>query len=123
MTAPVKTTLLSPNPATGTWAPTDNVTETTLASGTAAAGVFMLRMDCNNQVDGDIIELRIYTYAGGTTERLAELYTLGPLAPTRKIHLGPVIPTADDIKFTAKLTAGLVSARSFPWDVLNLAGT
>ncbi len=123
MSGPAVTTLLSPNPASGTWVPTDNVTEATLASATAAAGCFKLRMDLNNMADGDIITLTIYTSADGTNQRLFERYTLGPNAPTELIHLGPDVPTAESIKFTALLTAGSTTSRSFPWTVLNLYGT
>lgn len=121
MAGPVITALLSPNPASGTWAPTDLTTETTLASSAAASGTYQLRMDCNNQVDGDLIQISIYTF-GLSTERLYAQYTLGPGAPGEKIHIGPAVPTADDYKVTAKLLAGGVSSRSFPWSVINLNG-
>lgn len=123
MSEPKVTTLLSPNPASGTWAPTDNTTETTLASSTNAPGSYQLRMDTNNQAGGDLIQISYYTYAGGTTERLVVQYTLGPLAPLEKIHIGPAISTSDDYKVTAKLLAGSGTSRSFPWDVQNLYGT
>ena len=130
MAGPKVTTLLTPNPASGTWQPTDLTTEATLASGTAAAGTYCLRLDMGatgGSADGDIIQMTVYTYAGGTTERIARRYSIlggGPALGTAdpKIYVSEPFPTADDYKVTLLLVAGGVSSRSFPWDVINLNG-
>ena len=129
MAGPLVTALLTPNPASGTWAPSSNATETTLASGTAA-GTYQLRMDLGatgGVAAGDVIEVRVYTYAGGTTERLAQVVTVwgggpAPTADDEKVFISAPFPTSDDYKVTARLRVGGTSSRSFPWDVINLNG-
>jgi hypothetical protein len=116
MAGPVITTLLTPNPASGTT--TTDGTEQTLASGTAVSGTFMLRLDTNAMLDGDIIELRYYTKAG-STERLQNLYPITG-SQSEPIHLSPIIPTAEDYKVTIKRTAG--TDRAYAWSVLNTNG-
>jgi hypothetical protein len=123
MAGPVVTTLLSPSPASGTWAPTDNVTETTLASGTAASGTFMLLMDTSNQADGDTIRIRVYTSGDGSNSRVEDDFTLGPNAPAYLVFRTAPLPTPDYFKVTALLVAGSTISRSFPWRVINLNGT
>jgi hypothetical protein len=122
MAGPVVTALLSPNPASGIWAPTDNTTETTLASATAASGTFILLLDTSTQADGDQIQLRAYASADGTNSRVLDELSLGPAAPSFKmVSYGP-FATADFIKFTALLVAGSTTSRSFAWRVVNLNG-
>ncbi len=122
MAGPAVTTLLSPNPAEGTWTPTDNVTETTLASGTAASGTFMLLMDTASQADGDTIRIRVYTSGDGSNSRVEDDFTLGPNAPTYDVFRTAPFPTPDFFKVTALLEAGSTTSRSFPWRVINLNG-
>lgn len=123
MAGPVVTTLLSPNPASGTWAPTDNVTATTLASGTAAPGTYVLLMDTNNEADGDTITISVSTSGDGSNSRLEDQFTLGPNAPTYKVFRTAPFSTPDFFAVTALLNAGSTTSRSFPWRVINLNGT
>jgi hypothetical protein len=122
MTAPVRTTLLSPNPATGTT--TTDGTEQTLASG-AAGGSFALQIDISAMQDGDEAELRAYTKAkSGGTERQIGYARLGPLGQSSSSDqiqpFGP-FPVVDDIKITLKRLAG--TDRAYDWSVLNLYGS
>lgn len=117
MAGPVITTLLGTNPASGTL--TTDGTEQTFTSGTAVSGTFMLRLDTSNMVDGDQIELRLYTKAG-STERQAVYYSLAN-AQSDPLHIGPSLPTAEDYKATIKRIAG--TDRSYAWSILNLNGT
>lgn len=119
MSAPVITTLLTPNPASGSQTATIS-TEHTLASASSAGGVYLLRVNCVNMVDGDVVELRAYTKASGSDSE-AVCY-LASFANTQSdvIKLSIPVATAEDIKFTLKQTAG--TGRAFPWGVLNLSG-
>lgn len=131
MAGPVITTLLSPNPASGTWQPVATATETTLASGSAVSGTFMLRFDLGDTgglTNGDNIQIKVYSSADGSNERVADVFTIGgggpaPVAGDPVIWYTPPLPTADYYKVTANLIAGGTSSRNFPWSVLNLNGT
>lgn len=119
MAGPVITTLLTPNPASGSQ--TADGLEDTLASATAASGTFLLKVDTANMADGDILELRAYTKARSTdTERQVAYISLANAQSDPLAFLGPIATDAD-IKFTLKQTAG--TNRAYPWAVLNLNGT
>lgn len=119
LTTPVITTLLSPNPASGNT--TTDGTEQTLASGTAAAGTYQCLVDTTNMVDGDIIELRCYTKSNGSATEHQEFYASFGGAQGDAVKASPIIPTAADVKFTIKRTAG--TDRAYQWGVNNLNGT
>ena len=123
MAGPVVTTLLTPNPASGTWAPTDNVTETVLASATAASGTYVLLLDESTQVDGDNIQINIYKSASGSGYQLFDTVSFGPNAPTFVMGEAGPYPTPDYIKFGATLLAGSTTSRTIGWRVINLNGT
>ncbi|HYD07796.1 MAG TPA: hypothetical protein VEC60_18820 [Reyranella sp.] len=117
MAGPVITTLLATNPASGNV--TTDGTEQELTAGAAVSGTFMLRLDTSNMADGDQIELRLYTKAG-STRRQAACYSLSN-AQQDPVHLGPILPTAEDYRATIKRVAG--TDRSYAWSILNLNGT
>src|SRR5678809_747974 len=114
MAGPIITALLSPNPASGT-ATTDG-TEQTLASASAAAGTYVLRLDVHNMVDGDTIEVRGYTSSDAANQRVCMFYSKANLQ-TLAVDVGPPIPTADYIKFTIKRVGG--TDRAYAWSVIN----
>lgn len=119
MTAPVITTLLSPNPASGNT--TTDGTEQTLASAASAAGIYQLLIDTTNMVDGDQIELRAYTKSNGSATEHQAYFASFANAQTDLVKMSLPIATAADIKFTVKRTAG--TDRAYQWGVLNLCGT
>lgn len=91
-------------------------TEHTLSTQTAA-GVYVLVVDCNAMVAGDIVELRIKTkYASGGTERQARVYTLSNAQEDVNFYSDP-IPIDSSFKATLLQTAG--TGRAFPWNVLK----
>lgn len=114
---PVLTTLLTPNPASGNT--TTDGTEQTLASATAAAGIYLLKIDCSNMVDGDTIELRGYSKVNGSATRRLEEYVSISDGGKGNIPIGP-IHTPGDVQFTIKRIAG--TDRSYQWGVLNFTG-
>lgn len=119
MAGPVITTLLSPNPASGNQ--TADGAEDTLASSSAASGTYVLRVDTTNMADGDVLELRAYSKANGSASEVLAWYASIANAQSEILKYSPPIPTADDIKFTLKQTAG--TNRTYQWAVLNLNGT
>lgn len=108
--------------ASGTQTATIN-TEHTLDD-VAVAGVFVLEVDTNAMLSGDVLELRLYaiTLTGGT-RRVAyyDLYS-GAQPADDKIKISVPIPNeltdAGSIRATLKQTAG--TGRAFPWKVLSL---
>ena len=119
MAGPVITTLLSPNPASGNQ--TADGSEDTLASASAASGTFVLRVDTSNMADGDVTELRAYSKANASGSEVLCWYVSIANAQGEVLKYSPPIPTAEDIKFTLKQTAG--TNRTYQWAVLNLNGT
>ena len=118
MAGPVITTLLSPNPASGS-ATVVVGTEDTLASGTAS-GTYVLTLETINMADGDIVEVRGYDKPGGSsTSRLSFYYSLANAQSTPG-HISPPILTEGYVAFSIKQTSG--TARTFNWSVLNLNG-
>src|SRR5579863_9590896 len=119
MAGPVITTLLSPNPASGNL--TADGLEDTLASGTAASGTFMPRVNLANMADGDVVELRGYTKANGSDTEGQLWYISFANKQSDVLPPLPATPTAEDYKVTLKQTAG--TNRTFQWSVLNLNGS
>ena len=120
MAGPAITTLLAPNPASGNL--TADGTEQTLASSTAASGVFMPRVNLANMVNGDLVVIRCYMKANGSdTEGLSfSLSFFG--VQTDVLPALPAVPTAEDIKFTLQETP-ISGHHTYQWGILNLLGT
>ena len=119
MAGPVVTTLLTPNPASGS-VTTIIGTELSLASGTAS-GTYVLSLETVNIADGDALEIRGYDKPGGSaTKRQCMYYSLAN-AQSIPSHKSPPILTEGYAEFSVRQTTG--SARSLAWSVLNLNGT
>ena len=119
MTGPVITTLLTPNPASGSQTCVIG-TEEFLATGTAS-GTYVLSLEVVNMADGDVLEIRGYVKPGGSaTARQLFSYSLSN-GQSDDAHLSPPIPTEGYVQFSIKQTAG--TARTFNWSILNLNGT
>ena len=119
MAGPVVTTLLTPNPASGS-VTTIIGTELSLASGTAS-GTYVLSLETVNIADGDNIEVRGYDKPGGSaTKRQLFGYSLAN-AQTNTAHLSPPVLTEGYAEFTLRHTTG--APRTLAWSVLNLNGT
>jgi hypothetical protein len=118
MAGPVITTLLSPNPASGTQ--TTDGSENSLASGTAS-GTYVLTLEANNMADGDTIEIRGYHKPGASSTKRQQFYLSLANAQSDPGFISPPIPTEGYVEFSIKRTAG--TDRSYKWSVLNLNGT
>lgn len=123
MAAPVTTTLLTPNPATGTTAALTIGTETTLASSTSLSqgGAFKPHIDLTNMADGDVVEIRGYNQATSGSV-LVEDWVLS--LANGQTDLCPPLPESTAVyayKLTIKQTAG--TGRTFAWSVTNMYGT
>lgn len=93
-------------------------TEHTLGTAITTAGVFVLVVDSANLVDGENLELRIYTkYASGGTERLAFVANFANAQTDPNKYSLPV-PSDTSWKATLKQTGG--TGRAFPWNILSL---
>lgn len=92
-------------------------TEHTLATDTTNQ-TYVLVVDTANLVNGDTLELRIYTIAlTAGTERLAYTATYSHAQGDPMKYSVPV-PADISLKATLKQVAG--TARSFPWKLLSL---
>jgi hypothetical protein len=93
-------------------------TEHTLGTAITTAGVFVLVVDTANMVNGDVLELRLYTkYASGGTERQAYFASFSNVQGSPNLYSVPV-PSDTSFKATLKQTAG--TGRVFPWNILSL---
>lgn len=93
-------------------------TEHSLGSAITAAGVYVLVVDTNAMVNGDILELRIKTKAkSGSTSRLAYVATYAHIQSDPNKYSVPV-PIDTDFVCTLKQTAG--TGRVFDWNILSL---
>ncbi len=121
MAGPVITTLLSPNPASGNTTPVIG-TETTLASAAALGqgGTFLPQVDLTNLADGDILEIRIYNQANGSSLLVEEVCLSFANGQTDLLPPLPALPATIGWKLTIKQTAG--TPRAYQWSVLNLNG-
>jgi hypothetical protein len=102
--------------STGSQTATIN-TEHTLATVTVS-GNYVFSVSMENLVDGDTVELRIYTKViSGGTEKLAYFaaYTNGQATPNK--YSVPV-PSPNSVKITLKQTNG--TGRVFPWDLMQV---
>lgn len=93
-------------------------TEHTLGVSITAAGVYVLAVDTNAMVNGDVLELRIKTKAKtGSTLRQAYSATYANVQSDANKFSVPV-PVDTEITFTLKQTAG--TGRGFDWNILAL---
>ena len=95
-------------------------TEHTLAT-VNTAGVFVLKVDTTNMVNGDALELRIKTKNdSGEASAVLEYFATFENAQTevQKPSLAVVLSVNDAAAFTLKQTAG--TGRAFPWTVKKL---
>lgn len=93
-------------------------TEHSLGSAIVAAGVYVLVVDANAMVNGDVLELRIKTKAkGGSTSRLSYYATFANIQGEPNKYSVPV-PTDVEFVATLKQTAG--TGRAFDWNILSL---
>lgn len=93
-------------------------TEHTLGSAITAAGVYQLVVDTNAMVNGDVLELRIYTKCkSGSTERVAFYACYANVQGEPNKYSIPV-PTDTSFKATLKQTAG--TGRAFDWNILAM---
>ncbi len=105
---------------------------TVIASGTQTATIgtehilatdttnktYVLVVDTGAMVDGDVLELRIYTIVlSAGTERVAYVIEYDNLQGEPQKYSVPV-PADISFKATLKQTAG--TGRAFPWKVLSL---
>jgi len=105
---------------------------TVIASGTQAATIttehtlgtdttnktYVLVVDTGAMVNGDVLELRLYTIVlSAGTERLAYFATFQHAQTSPQVYSVPV-PANISCKATLKQTAG--TGRSFPWALLSL---
>ena len=118
MAGPVITTLLSPNPASGSQ--TTDGTENSLVSGTAS-GTYVLTLETVNMADGDVLEIRGYHKPGASATKRQNFYLALSNTQGDPGFISPPIPTEGYVEFTIKRTAG--TDRSYKWSVLNLNGT
>jgi hypothetical protein len=92
-------------------------TEHTLSTQTNP-GIYVLVVDCNALVAGDVVEIRFKTkYASGGTERQARVYTLANVQEDVNFY-SDAVPIDASVKVTLKQTAG--TGRVFPWNLLRV---
>lgn len=117
MTAtPVVATGLSPNPASGTT--TTDGTEQVLASGTSTPGDYVFALDATNMVDGDTIELRVYTVLKSAGSYRQAYFASFSNTQTDAAKVSICLPSVYGYKATLKRTAG--TDRAYDWAVLAL---
>lgn len=122
MSSPAITTLLSPNPASGSTTPVVG-TETTLASSTSLSqgGSFEAQIDLSNMADGDVLEVRYYNQANSSSSLVQQAYMAFANAQADALPPLPAVPAVNAWKVTINQTAG--TARAYQWAVYNLYGT
>lgn len=116
--APVITTLLSPNPASGNV--TTDGTLQTLASAASAAGVYSLEFDLTNLADGDCLTFTVLIKVNGSATEHQRDYLQVCDGGKSNISFGPYATPAD-IAFKVQRTAG--SDHAYQWSVLNYTGS
>ncbi len=100
----------------GTTSPTVGV-ETTLATDTNN-GTFVLEVETTNMVNGDLLEIRVYTItlaAATLTQAWKGTYQH---AQINNHKISPPIASDQSIKCTINQVAG--TSRSFPWKMLRI---
>lgn len=92
-------------------------TEHTLATDTSGK-VAVLAVDLGNLVNGETVELRLYTKVLSTsTERQAYFATFSHVQGSPNVYSVP-IPANISVKATLKQTAG--TGRAFDWSLLGM---
>jgi len=92
-------------------------TEHTLATDTTNK-VYVLKVDLAAMVNGDILELRLYSkILTGGTERLAYVAVYAHAQGVPAVY-SPPLPEDISCKATLKQTAG--TGRAFPWALLSV---
>jgi hypothetical protein len=96
-------------------------TEHTLTTQTGI-GTYVLTVDTMNMVNGDVLELRIYTKvrASGNTQLAYSAVYAHAQGVLNKYSVPIPLPTDREIIFTLKQTAPVSGGRAFPWGVLTL---
>jgi hypothetical protein len=91
--------------------------ETTLVTDTNNA-TFVLEVDVTNMVNGDLLEIRIYTVTlsgGALTQAWKGTYQHNQVNDHK---ISPPIASDQSLKCTLKQTAG--TGRAFPWKLLRI---
>lgn len=112
------TAQLTPNPASGNT--TTDGTEQVLASSTSVTGgSFVFLIDTTNMVDGDAIELRVFSNANSAAYMLAYFASFaGAQTDVLKTSLVVPVESTGRYKVSLKRTAG--TDRAYQWKVLQL---
>jgi hypothetical protein len=93
-------------------------TEHTLGAAITSAGVYVLVVDTNAMVNGDVLELRVKTKTkSGSTSRLAYFATYANAQGELNKYSVP-IPVDTEVAFTLKQVSG--TGRAFDWNILAL---
>lgn len=92
-------------------------TEHTLATITSA-GTYVLAVDCANMVNGDVLELRVYTKLTASDTSQLTYYAAYKHAQGALNKLSVPVPAPIEFKATLKQTAG--TGRAFIWAVYSL---
>lgn len=94
-------------------------TEQDLATSTANKN-FVLAVDTANLVNGETVELRLYTKCrAGGTERLAYMATYVN-AQAEPMKYSVPVPADISLRATLKQTAYVTGYKDFPWSLLSL---
>lgn len=93
-------------------------TEHTLAT-IATDGSFVLYVDTNAMVDGDVLELRakVKVRSVGTTRTIL-LGTYQHAQTNESVKASIPVASINELVFTLKQTAG--TGRAFPWEIVKL---
>jgi hypothetical protein len=102
--------------SSGTQTATINTEHNLVAADTNNAS-FVLKVDCTNLVNGDVLELRLYTMVLSTGA--LNLAWKGSYSNAQAIIVkqSPFVPSDQSIKATLKQIAG--TGRSFDWSLLR----
>ena len=96
-------------------------TEHTLATISAAAGVYSLWFDLNASLGGtspDVFEVRVYSKARSSdTERLCNIFNFKGVQGCQ-LRRTPIYETPHDLRVSIKQSAG--TSRAVPWEVRKL---
>lgn len=91
--------------------------ETTLATDTNN-GTFVLEVDVSNMVNGDLLEIRVYTITLGGGSLIQAWKGTYQHAQINNHKISPPIASDQSIKCTLKQTAG--TGRTFAWKMLRI---
>jgi len=93
-------------------------TEHTLGTAITTPGVYVLVVDTNAMVNGDVLELRVYSKCKtGSTSRQVRIGAFANVQVDPNKYSIP-IPVDTECTFTLKQTAG--TGRAFDWNILSL---